>query len=210
MSAPARIATALCLLALGISGAWLFRKPPANEVSLEAGKLELGKTELMLRDPRGPSAALVYGEEAWRPAIASPRAASKSPLASIGVNALGSSAPPLPVPRAAVAGPVNVSDELAGTGDGLAAHQYSADVSGADDEPILHVVVDGDSLETLAKQYLGDPGRASEILAANRESIRRSDLLPIGVTLRIPCGSRTNLPAAARDGTWRKAGNGRP
>lgn len=210
MSTPARIATALCLLALGIAGAWLFRKPPATVPSVEPGK-----SELMLRDPRagGASAALLHGEEAWRPVSASPRAAAKSPLASFGVgDANGPSAPPLPIPHAAVAGPVvHLSDDLASSSDrDAASRRYSADLSGADDEPTLHVVADGDSLESLAKQYLGDAGRAGEILAANREAIPQPDVLPIGLTLTIPRGSPTTLPGATLDDAWRKAGKQRP
>jgi hypothetical protein len=50
----------------------------------------------------------------------------------------------------------------------------------------LHRIVDGDSLPSLAEQYLGDPKRYLEIFHANRRVLSRPDLLPLGVDLRIP------------------------
>jgi nucleoid-associated protein YgaU len=50
----------------------------------------------------------------------------------------------------------------------------------------IHVVADGDTLEGLAKLYLGDPARAMEIFDANRETLLSPELLPIGARLIIP------------------------
>lgn len=49
-----------------------------------------------------------------------------------------------------------------------------------------HVVHSGDSLERLAKRYLGDEGRAIEIFDLNREILENPHLLPIGAELKIP------------------------
>jgi nucleoid-associated protein YgaU len=49
-----------------------------------------------------------------------------------------------------------------------------------------HVVHPGDSLERLAKRYLGDEGRAIEIFDLNREILENPHLLPIGAELKIP------------------------
>jgi hypothetical protein len=49
-----------------------------------------------------------------------------------------------------------------------------------------HVLVDGDSLERLAKRYLGDIKRAEEIRALNADVLTDADTLPIGKVLRIP------------------------
>ena len=49
-----------------------------------------------------------------------------------------------------------------------------------------HKIVDGDTLPALAERYLGDANRYREIYAANRDLLPSPDILPIGVTLRIP------------------------
>ncbi len=49
-----------------------------------------------------------------------------------------------------------------------------------------HRVRDGDSLESIAEKYLGDPLLADTIYRANRGQLDSPDLLPIGVTLAIP------------------------
>jgi nucleoid-associated protein YgaU len=56
----------------------------------------------------------------------------------------------------------------------------------------VHVVHEGDSLDRLAKRYLGDEGRALEIYDANRELLKNPHVLPLGAELRIPA----SLPAA--------------
>ncbi len=53
-----------------------------------------------------------------------------------------------------------------------------------------HRIVDGDSLAGLAEQYLGDPARAEEIFAANREVLPSREVLPLGARLVIPCARR--------------------
>lgn len=62
--------------------------------------------------------------------------------------------------------------------------------------PTTHRIVDGDSLESLARQYLGSEDRAAEILEANREQLPSPSVLPIGLTLRIP----PRTPAASPEG----------
>jgi nucleoid-associated protein YgaU len=49
-----------------------------------------------------------------------------------------------------------------------------------------HRIVNGDSLPTLAKRYLGSEQRAGEIFEANLDLLSSPDALPIGVELRIP------------------------
>ncbi len=51
---------------------------------------------------------------------------------------------------------------------------------------VVHVVRNTDTLEKLAKRYLGDKGRALEIFDLNREQLSNPHLLPIGAKLRIP------------------------
>jgi len=52
--------------------------------------------------------------------------------------------------------------------------------------PVIHEIVDGDTLEALAERYLGRADRALEIFEANRDVLEDPQLLPIGQELRIP------------------------
>jgi hypothetical protein len=61
------------------------------------------------------------------------------------------------------------------------------------EEARTHVVRDGDSLEKLASLYLNDPRRGSEIYELNRDVLSRPDMLPIGVTLKLPSAT-SNAP----------------
>lgn len=49
-----------------------------------------------------------------------------------------------------------------------------------------HKLVDGDSLADLAAYYLGDAARANEIYELNRDQLPAADMLPIGITIKIP------------------------
>ncbi len=51
---------------------------------------------------------------------------------------------------------------------------------------IVYVVHNGDTLEKLAKRYLGDASRALEIFDMNRDQLTNPHLLPIGAELRVP------------------------
>ncbi len=51
---------------------------------------------------------------------------------------------------------------------------------------VRHVVQNSDTLEKLAKRYLGDEGRALEIFDLNRDVLDNPHLLPIDAELRIP------------------------
>jgi LysM repeat protein len=53
-----------------------------------------------------------------------------------------------------------------------------------------HKIVDGDTLQEIAREYLGSASLAGEILEANRTKLSDPALLPIGVELTIPSGVR--------------------
>ena len=54
---------------------------------------------------------------------------------------------------------------------------------------VVHVVSDGDTLEKLARRYLGDEARALEIFEMNRNTLVNPHQLPIEAELRIPVSS---------------------
>jgi nucleoid-associated protein YgaU len=49
-----------------------------------------------------------------------------------------------------------------------------------------HVVTEGETLAQIASRYYGDPGRANDVYAANRDRIRDPAQLHEGQTLVIP------------------------
>lgn len=51
---------------------------------------------------------------------------------------------------------------------------------------VVHIVQDGDTLEKLAKHYLGDGARALEIFDMNRARLANPHQLPINAELRVP------------------------
>ena len=70
-------------------------------------------------------------------------------------------------------------------GDSTSSGSRLGSLSDADSGP-THKVVDGDTLTELAKRYLGNAGRWSELYDYNRDVLTNPDLLPIGAELRIP------------------------
>ncbi|MEO7598059.1 MAG: LysM peptidoglycan-binding domain-containing protein [Opitutus sp.] len=53
-------------------------------------------------------------------------------------------------------------------------------------EPRTHVVVLGDTLAKIAKQYYGSGGRWDDIMKANRDVVKNENVLVVGTKLRIP------------------------
>ena len=60
----------------------------------------------------------------------------------------------------------------------------------------VRVVVDGDSLRSLAKRYLGSSDRYLEIYEANRDVLKSPELLEIGMRLKIPSAVPPAAPAS--------------
>jgi nucleoid-associated protein YgaU len=66
----------------------------------------------------------------------------------------------------------------------------------------LHRIVDGDTLSKLAVEYLGRAERYLEIYEINRDVLSSPDLLPIGVTLKIPAWQKAQPPANPSSEPW--------
>ena len=62
-----------------------------------------------------------------------------------------------------------------------------------------HFITDGDTLESLARRFLGDSSRWREIRDLNRDVITADDILPIGKELRIPPKENLASPAPATE-----------
>jgi len=59
----------------------------------------------------------------------------------------------------------------------------------------VHVARNGDTLSQLAALYLGSARRYRELFEANRDVLKRPDLLPVGVVLKIPAAPVEQAPA---------------
>jgi nucleoid-associated protein YgaU len=84
--------------------------------------------------------------------------------------------------------PASVDDPFAVVSTSAAPPEMSAlaEPESAESAERIHVIHPGDSLDRLAKRYLGDEGRSLEIFDLNRGVLENPHLLPIGVELRIP------------------------
>jgi len=52
--------------------------------------------------------------------------------------------------------------------------------------PLTHTIQDGDSLESLARHYLGDADQWQVLLDANKDVLTSRDLLPVKAVIKIP------------------------
>ncbi len=66
-----------------------------------------------------------------------------------------------------------------------------------EDSARTHKIVDGDSLVSLARRYLGSADRHLEIYEANRGVLRNPGILPIGAELKIPLRVTSKAPSPA-------------
>jgi len=76
----------------------------------------------------------------------------------------------------------SVEDSRWGTAIGLTFPQRN----GSSPEKRTHKVVDGDTLRSLARRYLGSADRHGEIFEVNKQLLSDPELLPIGAKLTIP------------------------
>jgi len=122
-----------------------------------------------------PNSSTTSFDLANHPAIASPleRQASSPVTAPV---------PPSPsdFPSAQRQRPSGISRPAYATTD------HDPDTREQREAEVRHVVQNSDTLEKLAKRYLGDEGRALEIFDLNRDVLDNPHLLPIDAELRIP------------------------
>ena len=170
-----RTILAACVLLGGAAAALLFRhpsppaKPPAPGVS---ERLVLRKqVAATSKTPAGSGAAARQGARS-----ALPRRKAPTILAPMDPGQ------PPPALARTYPRPPRFATSRWGTSVGMA--PPGAGPSGIADQ--IHRVADGDTLESLARRYLGSADRAMEIYQANRELLTRPDILPIGAALKIP------------------------
>ena len=125
---------------------------------------------------RAPSEAIVPSGGFLRPVPTSGQ------LPSVLAPAGGGGERLLPLPPTAGAARVVATP----SGAAMGSSPRLAPSRGTQGGPIMHRIVDGDTLRDLAARYLGSEDRYLEIFEANRDKLVRPDLLPLGVKIRVP------------------------
>jgi phage tail protein X len=194
------------VLVAGVCAAWPFRQspsplahPPAASIPLEL-TIRRQDVTLVATPSSGPSpAAELYAASAAQDVPA----ASSGPTTADRQPRLESLAPPpdLPVafqPRStAVEEPPASRRQTSDTAVGTSGAQSAMDRRA---RPRPYRLRDGDTLENLAERFLGTRERAAEIFEANRDTLARPDLLPVGTTITIPPRSRARDLEPTRQG----------
>jgi nucleoid-associated protein YgaU len=165
-----KVALAAGVLISGASLASLFRHPAAGESALRVAPNPLrlrGHTSAVAAEPESPDGF-------------SPPAPPLHGVGSLPIIApLDPGAPPPPLDKQYPEDPILGAPW---------SPRLGAQTAVLSDAERIHVIVDGDSLATLAAQYLGSAERYLEIYEANRDHLPSPAVLPIGVELRIPRG----------------------
>jgi nucleoid-associated protein YgaU len=189
------------VLVIGVGSAFLFRKDASYSVSRQGGPDDFPFGEPVERRvagdaPRTRSATTVATEresQAWLIPNAATAAISEAVPASEAEPTFERSLNPVGALLAPV-GTMALDSEISKDEPplGVLAIPVEDDVAA----PIEHRIIDGDTLASLAAQYLGTSDRSSEIFDLNRDVLTRPDLLPIGGVLKIPrIASEAEKPA---------------
>lgn len=189
-----KILAATVILATGLALAWPFRRtapPPPHPA----------KADLKLSRPSPAGKA----NTAPRPvdALQSPVAAAPASLGDRREQSRAASPPPIvPSPPPAPSVPRNFHPPASEASDDAYRPVFKrvepTPTQTTWDSPApragpSHVIHNGDTLERLARRYLGDESRALEIFDLNREVLDNPHLLPIGTEIKIPW-SQSNPP----------------
>jgi nucleoid-associated protein YgaU len=177
-----RLLIALGVLLAGVCAAWPFRQsairlpqPPVAAIALD---VSLRGRDVML-EPAPP------GETSPAVGLASPSPAGFIPTESI--PSAPESGPPVQTVSAVLTRP-----DLASLAPPPAMPAEFATIEPAHapsiprPAPRTYRLRDGDTLEWVAERFLGNPQRWEELYAANRDVLTRSDLLPVGATIKLP------------------------
>jgi len=191
-----RILIVAVVLVAGLIAAWPFRQdaPASFHAPLAPLPLELTlrRQEVALSVSAPSDQSPARGLEAATSRPAPP--ADKSATASEDRLRLEHLTPPPELPVAFHATSTATPPVDAGGGEGGAINSSRQDphrLSKGEgtvgvQRPRTHYLRDGDTLEALAERFLGSRERAVEIYEANRDTIFRPDLLPVGKAITIP------------------------
>ena len=173
MQRGAKIALASGIVLSGLAGASLFRQPPkpSNPAEAEPSQSDGPLASLLAESP--PSAAQLSDQ-------IDPVDAPETPSGASGAGdtrllAASPYAPEFDAERAQAPKNRGVADTRIEPKSQLPPRRRQT-----------HRVRDGDTLSSLARDYLGSSKRYLEIYEANRDVLASPDLLPIGAELKLP------------------------
>jgi nucleoid-associated protein YgaU len=180
MNDPAvKVALAISVLLGGMFLATVFRPglstPPAAMSELKKPLSLQQPRQGALLNPSLPEAAV--SKQAAEQTAANTSESAREPTILLPLG------PPQPVPNLPARYPAAASTNSASWG---MPREMMPVVARQASGPLMHKIVDGDTLRDLAERYLGSPDRAEEIFQTNRDVLADPKLLPIGVILKIP------------------------
>lgn len=187
MQRGAKIALASTIVLSGLIGAALFRKPPAPP----GGDRSRLPEAAALRSPadEGGSAKLLGQIDPINDAGLAPPSVPLPESSAAPVTAAGGRRETMPSTwQQAVA--AEVREPATETREPPAARLAPSNGAGGQ----RHKIRDGDTLSSLAREYLGSSKRFMEIYEANRDRLASPDLLPIGSELKIPPADAVREP----------------
>lgn len=174
MSDGLRTFLAATILTGGIAGAWAFRRPATTTAMPESPEPAVDD-----REPQLP-VFVVEAPSRLQGRIETPPAVEPEPAPPTVPPASPSFPPALPAE-------FDPQEPLPPLEEAYPSDPPAARVEPASDAPWLsHVVQDGDTLASLAREYLGSSLAAQDLFEANRSVLHSPDVLPIGIELRIP------------------------
>ncbi|MGA2059338.1 MAG: hypothetical protein ABSG67_02565 [Thermoguttaceae bacterium] len=180
MNDPAvKFALAISVLIGGLFIAIVFRPV----LSMPAGAIAEMNTPLSVQHQKQLPLPTPSPEQSLVSARPADQQLAARPTSSQGPTVLSPLGPPQPGPSSPPRYPVYSSANTARWGMPL---DMMPTVARPAEGPLVHKIVDGDTLGELAARYLGSAARAMEIFQANRDVLTDPELLPIGVELKIP------------------------
>ena len=194
MDRSLKITLAVLVFLAGTSFALLYRRPAFDRLAPQVGNAG----QLVLRGPRWDLPPKPKGVLRLSPP------AGSSPAGRFSANRKAASLPPKstvltpidtgqPPPMLAKVFPRHENPGDCGWGS-VFGHRLPVSEHGVSPRQATrkivatHKIVDGDTLDALAKRYLGDSSRGIEIYEANRNLLLSPIALPIGTELVIPQG----------------------
>lgn len=174
MQRGAKFALASTIVLGGLIGAALFRKPPQPAIAPRTPPADAPKWSTSPLPVDEPAAAQLSGQIDPAEATATDTAAKPSLTAEpLTTNDTRRETMPSSWQQAVTSAvPASPFEQRVAAGANAAAQ--------------FHRIRDGDTLSSLARQYLGSSKRFMEIYEANLDRLSNPDLLPIGAELKIP------------------------
>lgn len=188
------VATAACVAAAGLAGAWPFRRsqPPSD-----LAPTPRAASQVVWREESERAATSLASAAAEQPADQGNEDAPVRPPASLNEqrnadNTQIASAPPPSLAtsyQSAAVSPKTVESHAAPPAENASQSPQASSLRWR-----RHKIKDGDTLAKLAQIYLDDPAREMEIFQSNRHVLQHPEILPIGKWLRIPPLVRVTPP----------------